>query len=97
MIQFGGPVERMARLLHEARMQECYGNWDLPCRLRWPETRERWEYYQHHPHSAVLQALAQAKAVAQAIETRQGHDPVEGHGAKHESAVGLPMRPKGNA
>jgi hypothetical protein len=68
MIQFGGPVERMARVLHEARMQECYGNWQLPSRFRWPETREQWEHYQHNPHSAVLQALAQAKAVLAAKE-----------------------------
>jgi hypothetical protein len=40
----------------------------LPSRFRWPETREQWEHYQHNPHSAVLQALAQAKAVLAAKE-----------------------------
>lgn len=66
MIVFGGPVERLAGLLHEARMQECYGNWDLPHRFRWPKTREQWTHYQHNPHSQVEQALAQAKAMIKA-------------------------------
>ena len=64
MIPFGSPLERTAAILHEARMKECFGNWDLPSRFKWPATREQWEHYQHNPHSAVLQALAQAKAIA---------------------------------
>lgn len=64
MITFGDPIERLAAKLHEARMVECYGNWDLPSRFAWPTTREGWQHYQHHPHSAILQALAQAKDVA---------------------------------
>ena len=63
MTPFGSEIERTACILHEARMRECYGNWDLPCRFHWPETREQWEYYQHNPHSAILQAVAQAKAI----------------------------------
>lgn len=66
MIKFGDPVERLAALLHEARMRECYGNWQLACRFKWPETRDGWVRYQHHPHAQVEQALAQAKAMIKA-------------------------------
>lgn len=66
MIHFGGPAERLAALLHEARMQECYGNWQLPSRFKWPQTREEWAFYQHNPHSAIDQAMAQAKAMIKA-------------------------------
>lgn len=62
-VVFGDATERLACLLHEARMSECYGNWRPSYRLRWPETREAWQQFQHHPHSNVLQALAQAKAL----------------------------------
>lgn len=63
MITFGSPQERLAAVLHEARMVECYGNWALSSRFRWPQTRDEWEHYQHHPHPAIAQAMAQAKAV----------------------------------
>jgi hypothetical protein len=60
---FGSRQERLARLLHEARMTECYGNWTIRSRFKWPETREEWEHYQHNPHPSILQAMAQAKAI----------------------------------
>lgn len=63
MIAFGSPQERLAAVLHEARMKECYGNWSIPSRFRWPETREQWEHYQHNPDGHIAQAMAQAKAI----------------------------------
>lgn len=74
MIHFGGPAERLAALLHEARMQECYGNWQLPSRFKWPQTREEWAFYQHNPHSAIDQAMAQAKAMIKAGYTTNQKD-----------------------
>lgn len=66
MSAFGTPVERLAKELHEARMAECWGSWSSPSRFRWPDTREEWEHLQHHPHPAIGQAMAQAKALVKA-------------------------------
>ena len=62
MSAFGSPQERLAAVLHEARMKDCYGHWTTVSRFKWPQTREEWEHYQHNPDGRIAQAMAQAKA-----------------------------------
>lgn len=64
----------LAQVLHEARMQECYGNrMDAPSRRHWPGPEVTRHNYGHHRSPHVDIALAQARA---ALKWTMGDDPV---------------------
>ena len=61
-MSFGSKQERLAKVLHDAKMKDCWGNWQSAHRFAWPETREQWTHYQHNPHPVIEYTMAQARA-----------------------------------
>ena len=52
----------LAGILHEARMKECYGNWAMTCRVRWPATFKEFREQQQAGQSWIDIGLATARA-----------------------------------
>ena len=54
----------IGRLLHEARMKECYGSWThMPSRYKWPETEKEYRGQQQTGQPHIDIAIAQVKAI----------------------------------
>ncbi|HXJ94231.1 MAG TPA: hypothetical protein VMT20_15390 [Terriglobia bacterium] len=54
----------LGRLLHESRMKECYGNWQMYTRPKWPATFKEYRAQQQAGQSWIDQAIAQVRAIA---------------------------------
>lgn len=55
-------------VLHEARMKECYGNWQMHTRPKWPATFKEYRAQQQAGQSWIDQAIAQVRAIYQHVD-----------------------------
>lgn len=54
---------QLAGIIHEARMKECYGNWNTALRQAWPKDFKEYRTQQQAGQSWITIAVAQAHAV----------------------------------
>jgi len=62
MSQITEDLYLLAGILHESRMKECYGNWSMSCRVRWPETFKEFREAQQAGQSWADIGMAEARA-----------------------------------
>ncbi len=55
-------------ILHNARMEECFGAWEMSCRPVWPKTFKEFRGQYQAGQSWIDQACAQAKAIASLLD-----------------------------
>lgn len=57
---------RVGRILHEARMDECYGKMDISSRKKWPETFKDFRGQRMDGQPWIDVAIAQVRALIKA-------------------------------